>query len=107
MNLLGKVCGLLCAIAQTHGCKHVALGCYAYTCTAAHAALAVNLLPESLLGTLYLLAFRVAVNFLHYGLNLLKFKVNDVVHYALCLCRVLLEQLIVEIGLGSEWVYNV
>ena len=107
MYLLREFGRLLASVSQSHCSEHVALGCDAYTCTASHTALARNLLPEFFLCALYFVAFRVALNLLLDGLDFLELKVNDVVHNALRLCNVLLEELEIKVCLGGEWVHHV
>ena len=107
MNIYREVNSLLCAIAQSHGCNHIALGSDAHTCTAAHATLALNLLPKMHLCALHLKALWVNANLFHYLVNLLKLKVNDVVHDALCGKHMLTEQFIVEICILGKWINNV
>ena len=85
MNFLGEGCCLFCAVAETHSCQHVALGCDADSSAASHAALALDFFPKFSFRSLDLLAFGVAVNLVLDCLDFLQFKVYDVVHYALCL----------------------
>ena len=55
-----------------------------------------------ILGVLYVIALRVVADFIHYEVDLLKFQVDDVVHDALCLSYVLLEEVEVEACLGCK-----
>ena len=72
------------------------------TCAAAHAALALNLFPKFSFCTLDLITLGVTVNLLLDGLDFLQFKVDNIIHYALCLCCMLLEQFIIEICFGCK-----
>ena len=54
VNLNREVGSLLSAITQPHGGYHVTLGSDTYTCTATHAALLFDFLPQMTLSTLHL-----------------------------------------------------
>ena len=107
MNVNAECCSLFGAVAQSHGCKHVAFGCNAHTRTASLRTLVLNLLPQMILGVLYVIALWVVADLIHYEVNLLKFKVDDVVHDALCLGYMLLEEVEVEACLRCKWILDV
>ena len=107
MYFYGKVGGLLCAVAQAHGCYHVALGRDAHARAAPESALVFDLFPQVVFGAFYLVALWVVLDFLHYEVDFLELHVHDVVHDALRNANVLAEQLVVEVCLVGERVYYV
>ena len=107
MYLNREVGCLLRTIAQTHGSYHVALGRDAHTCTAAHSALSLYLLPQVILCALHLVALRVGLYLGHYLVYLLKLHVHNVVHYALSQGYMLAEQFIIEICLVCERINHI
>ena len=107
VHLHAEVGSLLRAIAQSHGGNHVTLGSDAYTRSAPHATLLLDLFPEVHLGTFDLHRLRVAFYLLHDQVYLLQFQVDDVVHQSLGLLHMLLEQLIVEIGVLLEGILHI
>ena len=107
MYFLRELGSLLCSVSQSHCCKHVSLCCDSHACAASHAALAGYLLPEFLLCAFYFVAFWVALNLLLDGLDFLELKVDDVIHDALCLGDVFLEELEIEVCLCGERVHYV
>ena len=107
MYLYAEVCSLLCAVAESHGGNHIALGSDAHTGTSALTALLVNLLPQHHFAALHLVAFGVALDFLHDALNLLQLQVDDVVHDALGQSHMLAEKVEVKVGILGEGIYHV
>ena len=107
MYVDAECCCLFGAVAQSHGCKHVAFGCYAHTGAASLRTLVLYLLPQMILGMLDVVALRVVANLVHDEVDLLKFKVDNVVHDALCLSHVLLEEVEVEACLGCKRILDV
>ena len=107
MHIHAEVGSLLRTVAQTHCRYHVALGCDAYTRAASLRTLALYLLPEVILGVLDVVALRVVLYLRHDKVNLLQLQVDDVVHDALRLSYVLLEQLEVELRLLRERIFHV
>ena len=107
MNLNREVGSLLGAVSQSHGGNHVTLGCDTHTCTPSHTALSLYLLPKMVLGSLHLVTLRVGLHLFHYLVDLLKFKVNDVIHHPLCHKDMFLEEVVVEIRLRCKRVDHV
>ena len=107
MNIYRKIGGLLRAIAKSHGSYHVALGCDANACAAAHAALALNLFPKVIFGLLHLFVLRVRLHLLHDLLYLLQLQIHNVVHQPLGNGHMLAEQIEVEARLLRKRVHHI
>ena len=102
-----EVCRLLCSVAKSHGCEHVALCRDAHSCASSHSALALYLLPKVCLGSLHLHCLRVGANLLHNEVYLLQFQVNDVVHESLGGSHMLAEEVVVEVCVLGERIHHI
>ena len=102
-----KVCCLLRTIAETHGRNHVAFGSDANASASSHSALFLYFLPKMQLCALNFIRLWVAANLFHYQLYLLKLQVDDVVHDTLGGCDMLLKQVVIEVCVLGERIYNV
>ena len=107
VNAHREIGGLLCAVSQSHGSNHVALGSDTHTGASAHTALFLDLLPQVIFRTLNLVVLRVGLYLCHDGINLLELQVNDVVHDSLSHEHMLLEKVEIKVCLGSEWIHHV
>ena len=107
MHVHREVGSLLCSVAQSHGCYHVALGRDAHACAAAHAALLLDFLPQMILCAFHLLALRVALHLLHDLVDLLKLQVHNVIHQALGHGHMLAEQFVVEVSILRKRVHHI
>ena len=99
-----EVDSLLRAVAKTECCEHIALGGDAQAGTTTLECHILNLLPELKLYTANILILRVALNLRDDKLNLLKLKVDDIVHKVHSLCDMLLEEVEVELCLLGKGV---
>ena len=107
VNIHREVGSLLSAVTKSHSGYHVAFGCDAHARSASLRALVLNLLPQMILGTFYLLALRVFLYLRHDEVYLLHLKVHNVVHYALSQSHMLAEQVVVEVRILGERILNV
>ena len=97
-----EVGGFLRAVGQSHCCYHITLSRDAQTGASSLRALVLYLLPKMIFGVLDVVGLRVVLYLVHDKVNLLQLQVDNVVHDALCLGHVLLEEIKVEACLRCE-----
>ena len=102
-----KVSGFLCAIAKSHCCYHVSFGSNAKTRAAAKSTLTLYLFPQMHLGSFHLITLRVTCYLLHYQVNLLQLKVNNVIHKTLSYRHVFAELFKIEASLVRERILHI
>ena len=103
----GEPRGLLTAISQSECGYHVALSGDAHSRAPSQSALVVDFLPQVILCPLHLIVLRVVFHLFHDALDLLQFKVHDVVHDTLSEGHVLRELVEIELGLRSEGIVDI
>ena len=96
LYIYGKVYGFIAAVSHPEGCKHVAFGRNAESCTAASKGFPADFFPEFKLGALDVHLFRIIGNLLDNQVDFLNFQIEEIVHHAHGLSYVRLEKVEIE-----------
>ena len=103
----GEVRRLLRAVTQPHGCNHVTFGGDSHAGTTSFPAFLPDFLPEVILGMLHFFRLRIVFYLFHDEVDLLHFKVDNIVHDPLCQLGMATEQVEVEVCVVSERINDI
>src|SRR5664279_4764848 len=107
MHLDGKVCGFITAIPHSQTCKHISFCCYANTGSSSLIRFLPYITPEVFLNMFYFINLRISVYLCYDYIDLLKFKINNIIHHALCQSYMLFIQFKVKFGFISKWIIDI
>src|SRR5664280_672108 len=107
MHLDGKVCSFIAAISHSKTGKHISFCRYANTGSSSLLRFLPNITPEVFLNMFYFINLRISVYLSNDYIYLLKFKINNIIHHALCQSYMLFIQFKVKFGFISKWLIDI
>src|ERR1035437_7411072 len=107
MHLDRKACGFIAAISHSKTCKHISFCCYANTGSSSFLGFLSYVTPEVFLNMFNFINLRIGCYLSNDYIYLLKFKIDNIIHHALCQSYMLFIQFKIKFGFISKWIIDI